>query len=78
MDLLIPSEQQEWISETIFFKDAEKYQQTIKMFNWIECWEDASDLLDLIFPKNKLNPKSGEAKEFSSIILISVLSLNTS
>jgi len=68
MGSLIPSEQREWIIETIFFNDAEKYNQTIRMFNWIECWEDASDLLDLIFPKNKLNPKSEEAREFSAII----------
>jgi len=68
MDSLIPSKQKEWIIETIFFDDAEKYRQTMKMFNWLEIWEDASDLLELILPKNKLNSDSQEAREFTSII----------
>jgi len=68
MDMLIPSEQQERIIETIFLNDTEKYLRTIKIFNCLESWEDGSDLLELIFQSLKLNPTTEEAKEFTSII----------
>jgi hypothetical protein len=68
MDSLIPSEQQERIIETIFFNDTEKYLRTIKIFNCLESWEDGSDLLELIFHSNKLDPLSREAHKFTSIV----------
>jgi hypothetical protein len=69
MDILISAEQKKRIVETIFYNNEEKYQLNIKMFNWLESWEDASDLLDLILHSNKINPKSEEAQEFTSIVL---------
>lgn len=68
LNLLISSNQRDKIVEVIFRNDEEKYRKIINLFNRIKSWEDASELLDLIFISNKLDPHSVEAIEFTSLI----------
>jgi hypothetical protein len=68
MNILISSEQKREIIERIFDNNEEKYQRIITLFNFLKTWQDARYLLKLIFNSNKLNPKSGEAGEFTAIV----------
>jgi hypothetical protein len=68
LNLLISTTQRDKIVELIFKNDEEKYQKMINLFNRIKSWEDASELLDLIYISNKLDPHSVETIEFTSLI----------
>jgi hypothetical protein len=68
MNVLISSEQKRQIIETIFDNNEEKYQRVISIFNYLKSWQNATELLELIFHSNRLNPQSGEAREFASIV----------
>jgi hypothetical protein len=68
MKILISSEQKKEIVETIFDNNEEKYQGVISIFNYLKSWHDATQLLELIFHRNKLDPLSREAHKFTSIV----------
>jgi len=68
MNVLISSEQKRQIVETVFENSEEKYQRVITIFNYLKSWQDATELLELIFHSNALNPLSEDAVEFASII----------